>query len=108
MKVQVLHVPGCPGAEVLSEHLVRLSATWPGLRIDRRVVRDDQEAIAAGMTGSPTLLIDGTDPFAEPAREPGIACRLYRHSDGSVDNAPSLAALRHVLAARREQEGASR
>ena len=29
------------------------------------------------MTGSPTLLVDGADPFARPGQPPSISCRLY-------------------------------
>ena len=34
------------------------------------------------MYGSPTLLIDGVDPFAEPGQPPSMSCRLYRDDDG--------------------------
>jgi hypothetical protein len=40
--------------------------------------QDDAERL--GMTGSPTLLADGIDPFARPGRLPGISCRLYATS----------------------------
>jgi hypothetical protein len=43
--------------------------------IRHRVVTDEREAAEAGMHGSPTLLIDGVDPFAQPGpgqRSPGI------------------------------------
>jgi hypothetical protein len=46
--------------------------------VRRRVVADEREAVLAGMHGSPTLLIDGVDPFAAPGQAPGLACRLYR------------------------------
>ena len=34
--------------------------------IDQIVVQADDQAARVGLRGSPTLLIDGTDPFAEP------------------------------------------
>lgn len=63
----------------------------------RYVVVDATTAAAAGMTGSPTLLIDGTDPFARAGLEPSLSCRLYPHEDGHAEGAPSVAALRRAI-----------
>jgi hypothetical protein len=50
------------------------------------------------MSGSPTLLINGADPFAGPDQPPGVlACRLYRDEGGHVAPAPSLIQLAHAL-----------
>jgi hypothetical protein len=49
------------------------------------------------MHGSPTLLVNGQDPFAEPGMVPAVACRLYRGEDGRLDGAPTQAALHQVL-----------
>jgi Alkylmercury lyase len=49
------------------------------------------------MHGSPTILVDGTDPFAEPGQSPTVSCRLYRDRGGRVDGAPSVSQLREVI-----------
>ena len=49
------------------------------------------------MHGSPTLLIDGVDPFAAPGRPSSLSCRLYRDATGHADGAPPVDALRRVL-----------
>jgi hypothetical protein len=49
------------------------------------------------MTGSPTLLVDGVDPFARPGLTPSVSCRLYRDETGAIAGAPSVAALRRAL-----------
>ena len=49
------------------------------------------------MTGSPTLLADGTDPFARPGEEPSISCRLYLDEHGRQGPAPSSRQLSDVL-----------
>ena len=54
-------------------------------------------AAECGMHGSPTLPVNGHDPFADPGTAPVVACRLYRGEDGRLDGAPTEAALRHVL-----------
>ena len=42
------------------------------------------------MTGSPTLLINGVDPFAlGTSGECSIACRLYRDENNQIVPAPS-------------------
>jgi hypothetical protein len=51
------------------------------------------------MHGSPTLLIDGVDPFAGPDQPPSLSCRLYRDEAGRAGGAPSVQALRQALAA---------
>jgi hypothetical protein len=99
MRLQVLHVPGCPGAAVLIERLTRLLVGRPDVHLDRQVVTDDAQAVTLAMSGSPTLLVDGADPFAEPGRSPSMSCRLYRDTDGHVSGAPSAAQIRRSLAA---------
>ena len=49
------------------------------------------------MHGSPTLLIDGTDPFAAPGQPPSLSCRFYRDTTGLTEGAPSVETLRQVL-----------
>jgi hypothetical protein len=62
--------------------------------VRRREIADDQEAAKAGMHGSPTLLIDGVDPFAGPDEAPSLSCRLYRDAAGRISRAPSAETLR--------------
>jgi hypothetical protein len=45
------------------------------------------------MHGSPTLMVDGADPFARPCQQPALACRLYRQDDGSLALAPTVGQL---------------
>jgi hypothetical protein len=40
------------------------------------------------MHGSPTLLVNGKDPFGPPDASPAIACRMYRGEDGRLEGAP--------------------
>jgi hypothetical protein len=49
------------------------------------------------MHGSPTLLVDGSDPFAEPEEPASVSCRLYRYGNGQVDGAPSVSQLRQAI-----------
>jgi hypothetical protein len=49
------------------------------------------------MHGSPTLLVNGSDPFAAPGTPASVSCRLYRDQGGPAGGAPSVAALREAL-----------
>jgi hypothetical protein len=49
------------------------------------------------MHGSPTLLINGADPFAEPGQDPSMSCRLYHDENGQLSGAPSLSQLRQAI-----------
>ena len=95
MRVQVLHVPGCPNAAVLTDRLLQLAAGHAS--IERHLVHDLAEAARLGMNGSPTLLIDGADPFSRPGLRPSMSCRLYPDENGSLSGAPSVTQLRQVL-----------
>ena len=97
MTLEILHVPGCPGADLLEGRLTGLLGARPGHRIVRRVVTSQTDAERAGMTGSPTLLADGADPFARPGGFPSVSCRLYPDEDGRPRPAPSSAQLRAAL-----------
>ena len=65
--------------------------------MSHEVISSESEAARWGMPGSPTLLIDGTDPFAEPGQRPSMSCRLYRTVDGRASGAPSVAQLRQAV-----------
>lgn len=97
MELTVLAVPGCPNIPVLQQRLAAVLADWPGVMLQWRVIADAAEAARWRMHGSPTLLVNGRDPFAEVGTGPALACRLYRAEDGSLDGAPSLSALRQAL-----------
>jgi hypothetical protein len=97
MSLLILHVPDCPGAGALDDRLAPLVAGFPGIRVTRQVVVTEEDAARLGMTGSPTILADGADPFARPGLEPSLSCRLYRDENGRLGSAPSVAQLREVL-----------
>jgi hypothetical protein len=97
MRLQILHVPGCPGAELLETRLGPLLAAHPGIEVTRQVLVDQADAERLGMTGSPTLLADGTDPFARPGQDPSVSCRLYPDEHGRLAPAPSPDQLRLAL-----------
>jgi hypothetical protein len=99
MELTLLTVPDCPNAAAFGERLAAALAGRPGVVVHRRVIADERAAADAGMHGSPTLLINGADPFAEPGQPPSLSCRLYRDAEGRLGPAPSAEAMRQALAA---------
>ena len=97
MRLQILHVPDCPGTKVLVDGLGSLLADRPDIQVTYQVVANDDDARRLGMTGSPTILADGTDPFAHPGLEPSMSCRLYLDEHGRPGPAPTTGQLRRVL-----------
>ncbi|MEU9245377.1 thioredoxin family protein [Streptomyces sp. NPDC048385] len=98
MRITLLTVPGCPNAPLIHQRITQ-ALDGRHAEIEQIEVITTEQAEKLGMTGSPTLLVDGTDPFAVPEDQPSISCRLYRSADGTIDGAPSVAALRDALAA---------
>jgi hypothetical protein len=64
--------------------------------VQLQAIRDEAEAERVGFPGSPTVLVDGVDPFADPTAPVGFACRVYTTSGGQ-EGAPSVEQLCDVL-----------
>lgn len=96
MEVDVLSVAGCPHVAVLERRLRRVLGARAGA-VRHRVVTGAEDAFRWGMAGSPTILVDGVDPFAPGEQRPNLSCRLYPHPDGHLEGAPSVAQLRRAL-----------
>ncbi|MEI8406495.1 MULTISPECIES: hypothetical protein [unclassified Kribbella] len=92
MRLEVLHVPDCPNLPLLLERLAQVT----DLPVMTRVIDSDDEAARFGMAGSPTLLVDGIDPFAASG-DYSLSCRLYRDHDGRVVSVPSIEQLRSAI-----------
>lgn len=99
MKLEVLHVQDCPNLQPMLDRLAAAS----NLPVATRIIDTAAEAERFGLAGSPTLLIDGIDPFAAPGqRKYGVSCRLYRDNHGQPVAAPSVEQLRDAIRTTRE------
>jgi hypothetical protein len=97
MHLTILAEAACPNAPVLNDRLAAVLDERTDVSVSHHVVRDEDEAARWGMHGSPTLLIDGVDPFAEPGQRPSLSCRFYRDNDGRTSGAPSAGQLRQAI-----------
>ncbi|MEU6220818.1 alkylmercury lyase family protein [Streptomyces sp. NPDC047022] len=97
MRLELLTVPDCPNGPVLKERLMLALAGCTDVELTAHVVEGQAEAERRGMHGSPTLLIDGRDPFAPPGTAASLSCRTYGEGDRQACGAPSVEQLRQVL-----------
>src|SRR6516162_5191046 len=97
MDLTVLAVADCPHAALLERRLAAALAGGPPAVIIRRVITDPEEAARAGLHGSPTVLVDGYDPFAAPGQSASMSCRLYDNGSGLLEGAPSVGRLRQAI-----------
>lgn len=72
MNITLLYFPDCPHWLTAQEQLTEgLDAT-----VTCGVIDTDDDVQAIGFRGSPTIHIDGIDPFADSAGPIGLSCRL--------------------------------
>lgn len=97
MEIDLLYVADCPNRTSARE-LVELALTRTQLTavVREREIHSNEEAECLGMRGSPTILIDGQDPFAGRAGPAAMSCRLYR-SDAGVSGVPTISQLIEAL-----------
>jgi hypothetical protein len=90
---------GCPSWQSARANLeVAAQRIGADIEVDLQNVETAGDAERLGFTGSPTLLLDGTDPFAVPGTEPALACRVYATPNG-LAGSPTVDQLVSVLAA---------
>ena len=100
MNVTVLHIEDCPNLEPLMAELHDLLDARSEVVLSAVPVRTDEEARRLGFHGSPTVLIDGNDPFPAPPEPVGLSCRQYpccQDASGRVPGYPTRAKLAELL-----------
>ncbi|MDQ3612268.1 MAG: thioredoxin family protein [Actinomycetota bacterium] len=91
MEVTLLYFDGCPSWQLADERLLEALALTghPDQPVTRRQVTTPEQAEQLSFRGSPTVLVDGRDPFAEPGAPTGLACRMFRTPEG-LAGAPTV------------------
>lgn len=97
MDVTLLYFDDCPNWHEADEHLRALALEQPELRVTRQVVETPEEAERTQFRGSPSILVDGVDPFSDDDAPVGLSCRVYQTPDGPAGS-PTLDQLRAALA----------
>lgn len=93
MDVRLLYFDGCPNWQDTDQRLQEAIAV-AGLDVTVTYVHvttpDDADQLR--FRGSPTVLVDGADPFAEEAAPVGLSCRVFQTPEG-LRGAPTVAQL---------------
>ena len=98
MDVTLLYFDGCPNWTVAEERvrdaLRQVGAPDDALRL--QTVTSPEEAERLRFRGSPTLLVDGADPFADESGPVGLSCRVYPTPEG-LAGSPTVEQIVSVL-----------
>jgi len=83
MKVELLYFDECPSYQT-AERLLREALAEEGLpdNVERIEVADDADAQRLKFVGSPTIRINGVDPFLHGQADFGMECRVYMTPEG--------------------------
>jgi hypothetical protein len=100
MEVKVLYIDGCPNSERFIAEVSELARDRKDVSFEAVLVDAENLAHMENFHGSPTLLIDGLDPFyasgSSTAAE-GLTCRVYLNQDGKLVGSPNRAELELVF-----------
>ncbi len=97
VEVQLLYFEGCPNWELAEVRLrTALKAVGGGAKLVLHQVTTPEEATQRGFRGSPTILLDGRDPFASSGDPTGLSCRVFQTPAG-IAGAPTVDQLIEAL-----------
>lgn len=95
MDVVLLYFEPCPNWKQLAALLDTVASERPGLRVVHHIVDTDREGERIGFRGSPTILVDGADPFPVDDGAPiGLSCRRYLTPNGPAGTRDVIPAAR--------------
>lgn len=96
MDITLQYFDGCPNWTVTDERLLALTEGNPGMVVRRHIVDTAEEAERVGFGGSPSILINGIDPFAREGLSGALSCRRYLTPDGYAGS-PTVEQLKAAL-----------
>lgn len=90
MKIVLQYFDSCPNWKITDQR-IRDVITAHSLDADyqQQLVRSPDEAEVHDFHGSPSILVDGVDPFATEGTSVAYACRIYM-TDGGHAEAPTI------------------
>ncbi len=82
MDIRILYVEGCPHVQPLVDEVLDLCGSRGDVTVTTRDIAEANDMERLIFHGSPTLVIDGHDPFDATEGPVEASCRLYRGEDG--------------------------
>ena len=101
MEVRLRYFEGCPHWQILHDRFREALRTEGMASVEPILerVETSEDADRLHFIGSPTILVDGRDPFAEGTEASfGLTCRVYQTPEG-LAGSPTLEQLRTALRA---------
>lgn len=98
MRVTLRYFDGCPHWRTADARLKEalVNTGHAGVVVAYERVETPAAAERLGFVGSPTVLVDGIDPFARAGSPVGLACRVYLTPEG-LAGSPTVDQLMEVL-----------
>lgn len=97
MDATLLYFADCPNWSVAHERLAQVTAERPDITVAHHRVESVEDAERWSFHGSPSILLNGVDAFADPESGVGLSCRVYQTPDGPA-GAPTVEQLRAAIA----------
>lgn len=83
MEITLQYFDDCPNWRITEAHLHTLITDHAlDATVTYQPIETPQAAAEHGFRGSPTVLIDGADPFVDADAPVGLSCRIYRTEHG--------------------------
>lgn len=96
MDLTLQYFDDCRNWRMLEQHLIDLAREFDDLHVELQPVDTPKAAERYGFRGSPSILVDGVDPFARPDDPVGLSCRVYATPRGPAGS-PTIDQLRTAL-----------
>lgn len=97
MRVQLLYFDGCPNWQQAEQRLREaVERVETDVELSHVQVATPEDAERLRFRGSPTVLVDGIDPFADADAPVGLSCRVFRTPEG-LQGAPTVDQLVEAL-----------
>ncbi len=95
-RIVIQYFAGCPNWQVADERIRTALGDRDDVTVGYQPVETPEDAQRLGFAGSPTILIDGIDPFAAPHQPIGLTCRVYPTPQGPAGS-PTIEQLSHAV-----------
>jgi hypothetical protein len=99
VKLTLLYFDGCPHWADADSLLAEIARERGNAVVERRIVDTPERAVEEQFRGSPTILVDGVDPFADPDAAVGLSCRMFQTPAGPA-GVPTKAQLLEAIETR--------
>jgi hypothetical protein len=98
VNITIQYFDGCPHWKLADERVQTVLRRFDrsDVRLGHQLIDSPEAAERERFRGSPTILINGRDPFASTDQPFGLSCRVYETEDGP-QGAPTEAQLQRLL-----------